>query len=256
MNFHNLAYLITYSSTRNTRMERQWVEVGTQFARPWRGFFLRLERLHGLDPNNSHHLWLLHYLFLDEINKDCDDFRNYWNHHPISGKGHDQTPLDMRLVGELKYGKYADNFHEIHPEVLDRYGNGGKCDICALPTNLSTYSNIDAAIADDQDHHIRHAAIDVPNHEFPFQSNEAGNIFYSAFTEVKAAEIVPLQFGVAPAEWEDEGYPETEAVKVGKKEVEITLPFALWWPRAVARAQGLELLSKIHAVENGDIVIP
>ncbi|KAK7000661.1 hypothetical protein R3P38DRAFT_3616554 [Favolaschia claudopus] len=33
------------TSTRNTRIERLWVEVGSQFARRWRGFFLRLERL-------------------------------------------------------------------------------------------------------------------------------------------------------------------------------------------------------------------
>jgi hypothetical protein len=32
-------------STRNTRIERIWSEVGSQFARAWRAFFLRLERL-------------------------------------------------------------------------------------------------------------------------------------------------------------------------------------------------------------------
>lgn len=31
----------------------------------------------------------------------------------------------MRLLGELKYGKYADNFENIHPEILERYGNEG-----------------------------------------------------------------------------------------------------------------------------------
>lgn len=33
------------SSTRNTRIERLWLEVGTQFARAWRAFFSRLEDL-------------------------------------------------------------------------------------------------------------------------------------------------------------------------------------------------------------------
>ncbi|KAJ7476047.1 hypothetical protein FB451DRAFT_1034397 [Mycena latifolia] len=130
------------TSTRNTRIERLWVEVGSQFARRWRGFFLRLERLHKFDPDNPHHLWLLHYLFLHEINKDCEEFQEQWNNHPISGKGNDQTPSvlsmlllilkaqenlqDMRLIGELKYGRYADNFGDIHPEVLERYGNEGE----------------------------------------------------------------------------------------------------------------------------------
>ncbi|KAJ6491001.1 hypothetical protein C8R45DRAFT_764018, partial [Mycena sanguinolenta] len=74
-------------STRNTRVERLWVEVGSQFARRWRGFFLRLERRHHLDRNNPHHLWLLHYLFLHDINKECEEFQHQWNHHPISGAG-------------------------------------------------------------------------------------------------------------------------------------------------------------------------
>ncbi|KAF7351930.1 Integrase catalytic domain-containing protein [Mycena venus] len=229
------------TSTRNTRVERLWVEVGSQFARPWRGFFLRLERLHGLDRDNPHHLWLLHYLFLDDINKDCDDFRDYWNHHPISGKGHDQTPADMRLIGEVKYGKYADNFEDIHPDILDRYGDE---------------DDIDIAIAEDQRHNVRHEPIDVPKHESPFKSEEAAEIFSAALADVKAAEIIPQHLGVSPAEWEEGGYPETEMVKAGRKDVEITLPFPVWWPRAVAWAQGLELLSKIQAVENGDIVLP
>lgn len=81
------------SSTRNTRIERMWVEVGTQFAYRWRAFFTRLERRHQLDPSNPAHLWLLHLLFLDALNADCDEFRTQWNHHPISGKGKDRSPL-------------------------------------------------------------------------------------------------------------------------------------------------------------------
>ena len=80
------------SSVFNTRIERLWVEVGCQFARAWRVFFRRLERLHLLDRSNTHHLWLLHFLFLDAINSDCLDFQNDWNSHPISGAGHNQSP--------------------------------------------------------------------------------------------------------------------------------------------------------------------
>ena len=70
-----------------------WVEVGTQFAYRWRAFFTRLERRHQLDPSNPAHLWLLHLMFLDALNSDCDAFRTQWNHHPISGKGRDHSPL-------------------------------------------------------------------------------------------------------------------------------------------------------------------
>ena len=68
------------------------MEVGTQFARRWRAFFTQLERLRHLDSQNPAHLWLLHTLFLCDINSDCDDFRDEWNHHPISGVAQDQTP--------------------------------------------------------------------------------------------------------------------------------------------------------------------
>jgi hypothetical protein len=69
------------------------VEVGTQFARRWRGFFARLERLHSLDVEKPHHLWLLHCLFLDAINADCEDFQSQWNAHPIRGPDtNDKSP--------------------------------------------------------------------------------------------------------------------------------------------------------------------
>ncbi|KAJ7728403.1 hypothetical protein B0H14DRAFT_2410054, partial [Mycena olivaceomarginata] len=241
-------------STRNTRIERLWVEVGSQFARRWRGFFLRLERLHKFNPDNPHHLWLLHYLFLEEINQDCEEFQTQWNHHPISGKGNDRTPSDMRLMGELKYGKYADTFDEIHPEVLERYGNEGVFSFFQVTTSLTTPDNLDWAIAGDQDRHIRHEAIDVAESKFPFRSNEAGVVFRSALAEVKYESIIPCNFGVAEAEWEGNFYGETETVKVGRKEVEIRLPFETWWPRAVAWAQGLEIMVRIQAAENNEIV--
>jgi hypothetical protein len=89
------AHLNLHSSTHNTRIERLWVEVGSQFARRWRAFFYRLERLHRLDRSNKTHLWLLHYLFLNMINAECQVFQDTWNAHPISGVGHDQSP-DVR----------------------------------------------------------------------------------------------------------------------------------------------------------------
>lgn len=81
------------SSTRHTRIERLWVEVGSQFVRRWRAFFIRLEELHCLDRRNPTHLWLLHLLFLELINKDCKVFQATWNVHPLSGSGtHDMSP--------------------------------------------------------------------------------------------------------------------------------------------------------------------
>ncbi|KAK6983886.1 Integrase catalytic domain-containing protein [Favolaschia claudopus] len=218
------------TSTRNTRIERLWVEVGSQFARRWRGFFLRLERLHQLNADNPHHLWLLHYLFLDEINADCQEFQAQWNHHPISGKGKNQAPVDMRFEGELKYGKYIDNFDEVQAELVEHYGA----------------QDLDSAIAGDQDRHIRHDAIEVADNQSPFESSEALGIFSDILKDVSLQGIIPTNFGVAQSEWEGNSYGETEFVKVGRKDVEIALPFDIWWPRAVLWAQGMEIMIRMQ----------
>jgi hypothetical protein len=88
------------SSTHNSRIERLWVEIGTQFARQWRAFFLRLETYHYLDRSNPHHLWLLHFLFLEQINQDCEQFRQNWNSHPLSGNGGNQCP-NVRVLHNM-----------------------------------------------------------------------------------------------------------------------------------------------------------
>ena len=92
-------------STRNTRIKRIWVEIGTQFARQWRAFFYRLEQRHQLQVCNPQHLWLLQYLFMSEINHDCSKFQQEWNAHPISGVGHNKS-LDVSDFFQL-YCSYS-----------------------------------------------------------------------------------------------------------------------------------------------------
>lgn len=72
----------------------------------------------------------------------------------------------------------------------------------------------------------------------------------AAFKEVLEAEIIPENLGVAEDEWEGVFYSETETVKVGRKQVEIQLPFVVCWPRAVAWAQALEMMVRIQAMED------
>lgn len=81
-----------FSSNSNQRIERIWVDVGKQFVRAWRAFFTRLGHLHNLDRKNPYHLWLLHSLFLQEIDDDCATFRETWNNHPIGKEGRSKSP--------------------------------------------------------------------------------------------------------------------------------------------------------------------
>ncbi|KAJ7138666.1 hypothetical protein C8R46DRAFT_1271677, partial [Mycena filopes] len=109
--------------------------------------------------------------------------------------------------------------------------------------------DVDAAIAGDQHHNIRHDAIDVVENKCPFSSEDAVAMFSLAVDQVSSAGIIPKHLGVAETEWEERFYGETEVVKIGRKEVEIQLPFQIWWPRAVTWAQGLEVMSRIQAAE-------
>lgn len=106
-------------------------------------FFMRLERLHGLDRENPHHLWLLHKLFLDLIEEDCRRFEREWNNHPISGRTmQNMTPIVritafyFRRLAHHSFGCQAvrvlsptvngrlleeDDFEDVRPELLERY---------------------------------------------------------------------------------------------------------------------------------------
>jgi hypothetical protein len=133
--------LYTYRSTRNSCIERLWVEVGTQFVRRWRAFFTCLGCLHLLNRKNPAHLWLLHGLFLDAINDDCERFQQEWNTHPISGPGtNDKSPAvsqminninlhwlnsskqDLRFLGQTEHGIYEDDpMNGVHPDTISHY---------------------------------------------------------------------------------------------------------------------------------------
>ncbi|KAI6150294.1 hypothetical protein BKA82DRAFT_3975491, partial [Pisolithus tinctorius] len=220
-------------STRNCRIERLWVEVGSQFARRWRAFFTRLERIHLLDVDNASHIWLLHILFLDDINHDCQVFREEWNCHPIGGpSANNKSPKDMRLLGQIKFGVYQDREDR---EELEGLG-------------LADDEVTDTAdvIARQQQVHINHEAVHVPSLRNPFRSDEDELIFFSGLREVIAQDITPENFGLTPAEWGSDGYPTIETIRIGRraaKDVDISLADSIWYSRACLWCQALSTLS-------------
>ncbi|KAJ7508019.1 hypothetical protein B0H11DRAFT_1704680, partial [Mycena galericulata] len=226
-------------STRNTRIERLWVEVGTQFARPWRAFFTRLERLHGLNHDSPRHLWLLHRLFLDEINADCRDFQLEWNLHPLKGtQNKGQSPSDIRFISETEHGVREDQ-PGVHPAVLEEfYGVEDDLD--------GEWADIDERIENDQADDVRHAAIEVPDHHSPF-SPEIEAIFLQGLERMWNEEVIPEGYGLAPEELDGNAYPHRESIHLGRggKKISVILPVDVWWPRAVRWAQGLDLMTRI-----------
>ncbi|KAJ7571931.1 hypothetical protein C8J56DRAFT_810197, partial [Mycena floridula] len=271
-----------FRSTHNTRIERLWVEVGTQFARRWRGFFHRLERCHHLNQSNKHHLWLLQYLFVGDINNDCDAFRNEWNSHPISGEGHNQSPNDMRFMGLLEHGAYKDavdgddEYQNVSADVLQRYygttqhvrherpstGAGNPPDEededYVVDSELSSGSDdsdlsdmeddIAQQIAEENQSNFHAKAVKAPRHRNPFSSEHESELFRRTSSALNESGYIPESYNLRPEEWDEDGYPAFEIIRTGRtstKELRVSLPDEIWRPRALQWVQALDIMTAI-----------
>ncbi|KAJ7037274.1 hypothetical protein C8F04DRAFT_952970 [Mycena alexandri] len=251
--------MLSSSFTHNTRIERMWVEVGVQFARQWRAFFTRLGDLHRLDRHNPHHIWLLHRLFLANLNDNCHELQAQWNAHPISGRGtSDQSPADLRFMGQLNDGVYAsDPMDSVHPDTLNRYYGVDGTEQVRQPGQTGTGhpededEDIANAVAEDLAHNIRHPAIKVARHNNPFRSAQVEANFFVALGQIVQHGIVPAGFGVLEEEWENTAYPVMEAINPGTRgqEIIIALPREIWLPRAILFAQGLDAMTRFLAFQ-------
>ncbi|KAJ3505025.1 hypothetical protein NMY22_g17726 [Coprinellus aureogranulatus] len=228
----NRASFIWGTSTHNTRIERLWVEVGTQFARAWRAFFTRLERLHRLNRNQHGHIWLLHRLFLLEINEDCEAFTLNWNNHPISRRGNEHTPEEhLYLLGKLENGEFAQPSN-MHPSIQAHYGHD---------------ANLDERIRSDIARNVHHDAVSAPDIGCPFPSSEAEQAFETSWRHIEATAASPIPSGFLLRQDELAGsvYPTAETIRVARKDTDIPLPFEIWYPRAVRWAQGLTVMTLV-----------
>lgn len=107
----------------------------------------------------------------------------------------------------------------------------------------------------EENRHVRHAAVDVPSTASPFDTAEALEVFTLAIRETQEQGIVPSGYGVAEDEWADGSYPDIELITVGrgKQEYTVELPFEVWWTRSVIWAQGLDIMTRICMMENGEL---
>ncbi|KAF8531103.1 hypothetical protein JB92DRAFT_3167860 [Gautieria morchelliformis] len=260
---------ISFSSMHNSRIERLWVEAGKQFVRQWQGFFLHLERLHQLDRDNPHHLWLLQHLYLDLINADCNAFAQDWNLHPLSSQSN-QTPLDLRFLNESLHGMAIDVFKDVHPDLLQCYhsvlgdpihwgsqqtGAGylsgeeeSGSDVTTVSDGAdpgsdmeeSEQTTLEQAISSHISANVKHEAIKCPRHLCPFDDLTYIPLFDAALRHIQASSLIPAGYGLDMLEWDGGEYPASELIRFGrKKEIIVDLPLAIWMPWALAWVQGL-----------------
>jgi len=149
----------------------------------------------------------------------------------------------MRLLGELAHGVY--NPEHIHPETIEQY---------CTTRGQGTHNDLAQQISEDQQHQIRHNPVDVPDHQSAFSSQASENIFKQAIQDNNVSGIVPKGLGVAEEEWEDGHYPGAELIQVARKDIQIILPFEIWWLRAVRWVRALELATRIQVYCGEEIV--
>jgi hypothetical protein len=146
-------------SVHNTRIERIWYDVTEGFGGKWKDFFTDLEANEGLDVNNPAHVWLLHHLFLDDINQDALAWAEAWNNHKLQFRGEpQQTPQEMFFFSMLEDGPRGLNgpLSQNRGEDPDRLE--GEEDISAF--------GIDWEDMDDEalmEHHYHHNPIQPDN---------------------------------------------------------------------------------------------
>jgi hypothetical protein len=92
-------------SVHNTRIERLWVDVTRGLGKKWKDLFVDLEAHHGLNVDLPAHIWLLHHLFLNDINEDAIAWAEYWNSHKMVIPGErSQTPHEMFFLSMIRDG--------------------------------------------------------------------------------------------------------------------------------------------------------
>ncbi|KAH6908520.1 hypothetical protein BKA70DRAFT_1103473 [Coprinopsis sp. MPI-PUGE-AT-0042] len=272
------------SSVFNTRIERLWLEVGTQFARAWRAFFYLLERRHLLDRGDKTHLWLLHHLFLDSINEDCQEFEATWNAHPISGEAHGHSPDDLMLLGQLEHGVYNDEWDDCEgcteEEIQLNYGVEGRPKHqnghygAGNPEDEDEDEDVEMAdeesdsdegngwvdvtdmdervqeLAKSEEMNIRHDPIEAPASETPFATEQELDVFRAALRTMEEHNRIPTGYGLLHSEWANGDYPPFEAIPARHrgKELQIPLPLEVWYPRAVQWARGHLLMTRMTSM--------
>ena len=121
-----------FRSVHNTRIERLWYDVTHGYGHKWKEFFLDLETHHNLDPNIPAHIWLIHYLFLEAINQDAQEWAAAWNSHVLQIQGErNRSPADIFLFSLVQDGPRGLDFQgDLEDDIVhDLAGYGVDWDV-------------------------------------------------------------------------------------------------------------------------------
>ncbi|KAF5341451.1 hypothetical protein D9758_014738 [Tetrapyrgos nigripes] len=101
-------------SVHNIRIEHLWLDLTQGLGKKWKLFFLNLELHHNLDRNDGGHIWLLHHLFLNVINKELDLWIGAWNNHTLSSRTERHTTPKVMYV----QGSAINGYQSVHVDPV------------------------------------------------------------------------------------------------------------------------------------------
>ena len=89
------------SSVHNTRIERLWADYRTQVTAKFYDMFQSLERDGILDVEQPTDIFLLHVIYLEELQLRANSFVDSWNQHPIRTAGH-KSPNQLKVLSQCQ----------------------------------------------------------------------------------------------------------------------------------------------------------
>lgn len=90
----------------------------------------------------------------------------------------------MRLSGQLQFGIYNKHIDRVHPDILRQYLNHSDNSDEASGDDTGVGGVIIQQIRADQEKHVRHDGVDVPDHCNPFQDEKMEAKFFKVLAEV------------------------------------------------------------------------
>lgn len=92
--------MITGASTHNQRIERLWRDLYEGVLCYFYHLFYHMEDIGVLDPLNELHLMVLHYIFMDDINRKIEIWVDAWSCHRLRTTR--PSPLALWVAGRLE----------------------------------------------------------------------------------------------------------------------------------------------------------
>ncbi|KAF8219583.1 hypothetical protein L208DRAFT_1382973 [Tricholoma matsutake] len=101
-------------------------------------------------------------------------------------------------------------------------------------------------ILENQRHNIYHRPAPIPHHADPFNNSQKRQAFLASLEIMCSQGIVPHEYELGQEELVGNRYPSVEIIPMQhRKELHISLPSAVWQPRAIVWAQAHHVLSQI-----------